>query len=311
MTASSASSLIPKIDFMVVSSRNFRAVGESCASLRALFVRASMGASFFWSVCWTKEVSAPTRASCAPGPKNRNPGSEFSGPGSKRRRDRRAQGQLRINCSAREDTIQLLFDLYFLGFGGDRDLLDQERARGVEHLALAEGELFVPLEALQIAQDLGDLEDRPGLDLLHVLAVAAVPGLSLDGHFAALENLEHLVDLVGANELAQTDRARIARGNHDLHPILENLENVEGLLVARDLARLDADNLRNAVGRIDGQITHSESRLHDYVRSLLRTVFNAGELYHANTHNSTLLRRRRMPRRACQIAVRSRCGAGN
>ena len=86
---------------------------------------------------------------------------------------------------------------------------------------------------------------------------------ALDRHLAALEDLEHLVDLVGANQLAQTDRARITGRDHDLHSVLENLEDVKRLLVAGDLTRLDADNLRNAVGRIDGQITHSESRLHD------------------------------------------------
>ena len=67
-----------------------------------------------------------------------------------------------------------------------------------------------PLSTLQVAQHLGDLEDRAGLDLLHVLAVAAVPRLALDRDLAALEDREHLVDLVGADQLAQTDRAGVA-----------------------------------------------------------------------------------------------------
>jgi len=46
-------------------------------------------------------------------------------------------------------------------------------------------------------------------------------------------------------------------------PFLENLEDVERLLVPGDLTRLDTDNLRHTVSRIDGQVTHSERRLHD------------------------------------------------
>jgi hypothetical protein len=43
------------------------------------------------------------------------------------------------------------------------------------------------------------------------------------------------------------------------------------------------------VSRIDGQVTHSESRLHDYDDSLLNAVFKARELYHAEALESTHL----------------------
>src|SRR4051812_50208394 len=79
--------------------------------------------------------------------------------------------------SAGEDTVQLLLDLALLGLGGHGDLLDQQGACGVEHLALAERQLLVGLEPLEVAQDLGDLEHGAGLDLLHVLPVAAVSRL--------------------------------------------------------------------------------------------------------------------------------------
>src|SRR5436190_2497120 len=251
MTASSASSGIPKMSRMVFSSRNLRAVGDSCGSRSADMIAS------FWRVLFRDEEASAARArGCAQKitQDKKNPGG---------RPPTGVETSSEREGLSREDAIQLLFDLHFLRLRRDRDLLDQQRARRVQHLALAERQFLVTLEPLQIAQHLGDLEDRAGLDLLHVLAVAAVPGLALDRDLAALQNREHLVHLVGANELTQTDRARIARRDHDLHPVLEDLENVKGLLVTGDLTRLDTDNLRHTVSRINGQVTHSERRLHD------------------------------------------------
>ncbi len=166
------------------------------------------------------------------------------------------------NRLAGEDAVQLLLYLALVGLGRDGNLLDQKGTGRVEHLALAKGQFLVPLQALQIPQDLRDLEDRTGLDLLHVLAVAPIPGLSLHGNLSALENLEDLVDLVGADKLAQTDGAGVLRRNHDLHPIVENLQDVERLLAGRDLAGLDADDLRHPMGRVDCQVSYVERWLH-------------------------------------------------
>src|SRR5579862_3298603 len=63
-----------------------------------------------------------------------------------------------IAASAREDPIELLLDLHFLRLRRDGDLLDEERARRVEHLPLAERQLLVALETLQVTEHLGDLE---------------------------------------------------------------------------------------------------------------------------------------------------------
>src|SRR5262245_29523712 len=68
--------------------------------------------------------------------------------------------------SAGKDPVELLLDLVFLRLRGHGDLLDQQRTRRVQHLALAERQLLVALEPLQIPQHLGDLEHRAGLDLL-------------------------------------------------------------------------------------------------------------------------------------------------
>jgi len=41
--------------------------------------------------------------------------------------------------SAGEDSVQPLFDFALVGLGCDRNLLDEEGACGIEHLALTEG----------------------------------------------------------------------------------------------------------------------------------------------------------------------------
>src|ERR1700751_2834885 len=67
--------------------------------------------------------------------------------------------------------LQLFHDLLFRMSLGDREFLDQQAARRVEHLALTERQLLVTLEHQQVAQDLGDLERRAGLNFFSVLAV--------------------------------------------------------------------------------------------------------------------------------------------
>src|SRR5204863_2120261 len=79
--------------------------------------------------------------------------------------------------SVGEDAPELLHDLLLAVRLRDRELLHEEVAGRVEHLALAEGEFFVPLQHEEIAQHLGDLQHAAGLDLLGVLPVAPVPGL--------------------------------------------------------------------------------------------------------------------------------------
>ena len=103
---------------------------------------------------------------------------------------------------AGEDAVELLFDLAFIGLGCDCDLFDEKGARGVEHLSFAEGKFLVAFETLEIPEYFCDLEDRTCLDLFHVFAVTAVPGLAFYGDFTALEDLEDLIDLVGADEFA-------------------------------------------------------------------------------------------------------------
>src|SRR2546428_8615549 len=79
--------------------------------------------------------------------------------------------------SVGEDAPELLHDPLLAVRLRDRELLHEEVAGRVEHLALAEGELLVPLQHEEVAQHLGDLEHAAGLDLLGVFPVAAVSWL--------------------------------------------------------------------------------------------------------------------------------------
>src|SRR5579862_9829788 len=89
----------------------------------------------------------------------------------------------RLNCGlrlVREDHLQLFHNFFFWMSLGDRQFLDEQRTRGVEHLALAERQFLVALEHQQIAQHLGDFQWRSGFDLFGVFAVTTVPGLGID-----------------------------------------------------------------------------------------------------------------------------------
>src|SRR5438105_15318317 len=80
-----------------------------------------------------------------------------------------------------EDGLQVGLDVVFVDALGQRQLLDEEITRCVKHLALAEAQILVELEQVEIPKDFSDFEDRAGLDLLHVLAVPAVPSSGIHG----------------------------------------------------------------------------------------------------------------------------------
>src|ERR1700693_1706888 len=90
--------------------------------------------------------------------------------------------------SAVEDGLQIALDVVLVDALGEGELLDEQVPGGVEHLALAEAQILVELEEVQVAQDLRDLEHGAGLDLLHVLAVAAVPGGGIDRNVLLLQD---------------------------------------------------------------------------------------------------------------------------
>src|SRR3954462_15101415 len=126
-----------------------------------------------------------------------------------------------------EDLLELFFDLHLGDVLGDRELLDDEVLGGVEHAALAERQRLGLLQTIEVAEDLGHLEQRAGLDLLHEPAIAAVPRLLVDVELLLLEDVVHLADLVLLYDLAQTDLLGLFDRNEDAHVAVQHLQNVE------------------------------------------------------------------------------------
>src|SRR6185369_5126162 len=163
-----------------------------------------------------------------------------------------------FRTSVREDRLQLLHDLVLGMRLRDRELLHEQIARGVEHLALAERELFVALQHEKIAQDFGDLENRSGLDLFRVLAVAPIPGLLIDFDFLVSQDLVDFRDHVATDDAAKTDAPDVFGGDHDGHVAVENAQHVKLPGGAGDRLRLDALDDADTMCRIDDLLTDLE-----------------------------------------------------
>src|SRR6185369_4144027 len=143
----------------------------------------------------------------------------------------------------RYELFQLLLDVALVGGPGDRQLLHDQAARRVEHPALAEGQGLHPLEPKQVAEDLGDLEQRAGLDLFHEAAITAIPGLAIDVDLLVAENGQHLLDLLGPGDPTQTDLVGLVDRDQDPQAAVQRAQHVEALDLAEDLFLLDPDDL--------------------------------------------------------------------
>src|SRR5947208_6059314 len=161
--------------------------------------------------------------------------------------------------SAVEDGLQIALDVVLVDALGQRELLDQEIPRRIEHLALAEAQILVELEQIEVAQHLRDLEHGAGLDLLHILAIAAVPSGGIDGDVLLLEDDVDLVDGFLVNERAEPHRPDLVDGDENFHPIFHDLEDIEGLPLAGDVLVLDPHHFADALPRVDGFVADLES----------------------------------------------------
>ena len=158
-----------------------------------------------------------------------------------------------------EERLELLLDRGLLDLGGDADLLDQKGLGHVEHLPLTEGELLAHLDHRQIPEDLSDLGGAPALDLLEVPAVATVPGLLDIAPVAPTRHeLEESPGLRRGDDLAQPDRADLVHRDHDPLLRVNDPEGVEERLERADPARLDPDDLRDPLGRVNRQVPDLE-----------------------------------------------------
>src|SRR5690606_1380117 len=166
-----------------------------------------------------------------------------------------------------EDRLDLVLDLFLGLIARNRDFLHDQPARRVEHPALAEGQLLVRLEAIEVAQHLRHVVNRAGLDLVHEPAVPAVPGLRIEADRALTQDVENLPDLLLADDLPQPDRVRIGHRNHDLPIGVEDPQDVETLPLPGAVLLVDADHLGDPLSGIDRLVTDLEldfrARLHE------------------------------------------------
>ena len=99
-------------------------------------------------------------------------------------------------------------------------------------------------------------------DLLHILAVAAVPRLPVDADFARLQDVVDLLHFVLVANGAEADRRDILGRDHDAHPVFQNTEDVERELLAADFFGFDASYFSDAVRGIDCLVADPEGYIH-------------------------------------------------
>src|SRR5580700_5749015 len=163
----------------------------------------------------------------------------------------------------REDHLQLFHDFFFWMSLGDRQFLDQQRTRRVEHLALAERQFLVALQHQQIAQHLGDFEWRTGFDLFGVFAVATVPRLRIDLDLALTQNTVDFFHHIFADYAAQSDRLDVLRRNHDSHLFgAENSQHVKTPLGPGNDPHLDVFDYGHPMGGVNHLLTFLERQTH-------------------------------------------------
>jgi hypothetical protein len=163
----------------------------------------------------------------------------------------------------REDSSELLHDLFLGMCFCDREFFHQKAPRRIEHLAFAKRQFLVALEDEQIAQDLGDFEWRTRLDLFGVLPVSAVPGLGVAFHFLLAEDLINLGDSVLTDNPPQPDRFDILGRNHDGHFFgAKNAEHIKSALRSRDNPALNIFDNRDAMRRVNDLFTLLKRQIH-------------------------------------------------
>src|SRR3990172_1787569 len=157
-----------------------------------------------------------------------------------------------------EDLLEVGLYVLLVAFLRDGKLLDEERARCVEHLPFAEGEILVRAEQVQISKHFRDLEQGAGLDLVHVLAVAPVPGGGVDRDLFLAQDGVDASDFLLSDDLAQAYRTDLVHRDHDLHPVVQDAEHVEGLPLTGDLLVLDTHDLSHPLPRVDRLVPNLE-----------------------------------------------------
>src|SRR5271155_4209180 len=145
----------------------------------------------------------------------------------------------------------------------DRQFLDEQGARRVEHLAFAERQFLVALEHQQIAQDLCNFQWRTGLDLFRVLAIAPVPRLRIYLDLALAKDTIDFLHHIFAYYAPQSDRLDVFRRYHDGHLFgAEDPQHVKSTLRPGNDPHLDVFDDGYPVSGINHLFTLLERQIH-------------------------------------------------
>src|SRR5208337_2039200 len=133
---------------------------------------------------------------------------------------------------------------------------------GIQHLALPEGEILFGLEEGEVPQYFRHLEGGAGLDFVHVVPVAAVPGLVVETGGAGAQDLVNLVHRLIVDHVPEADVSGVIGGDHNDHVGGQQTHNVELCRCSRDLPFLDGFDPSYPVSGVYGQLAYLEHPSH-------------------------------------------------
>ncbi len=120
----------------------------------------------------------------------------------------------------------------------------------------------------EIADDLGDLEDVAGLELVAIVLVATAPVLGHPRGVAA-QDLEHLIDDVRLDDLAQAGAIGVLDRDHHGHVVVQDLDGEVVALLPEHFFLLDLHDLARTVMRVDDLVTDCIQRTQTPLWSLV------------------------------------------
>jgi hypothetical protein len=135
---------------------------------------------------------------------------------------------------------------------GREDLL---RAR--VHLLLARGQALLLLTDRQVADNLGELVDVTGLDLVPVVLEPAIPVLRHLGDVVR-EHVQDLLDGLLVDDPAETGLAGVLARDHHRHVVVKDLDRQVLALLPEDLLLLLFEDLACPMVRVDDVVADLE-----------------------------------------------------
>src|SRR4051812_43758647 len=141
-------------------------------------------------------------------------------------------------CLGSQNLIKQKLGLVFVGAFGQRQLAHENLTCLGQHALLTGGQTALAVTSPQVANNLGDLVDVAGRDLLDVGLVAPGPVGRLFG-VGSFEDLEDPLQAVLTDDITDADVFSVVRRNPDSQVALGNLQNEVHLFLALDDPGLD------------------------------------------------------------------------